>query len=84
MNQSRELRPGQRVGNYTLHALVGRGAFAEVWRAAHLERPGRIVAIKIATDGQYARQLRREARRAGRLEVQAEMPNVVQPVLLNP
>ena len=46
-----------------LHEPVGRGAFAEVWRATHHERPRRIVAIKIATDPQYARQLRREARR---------------------
>ena len=63
MNQSRELQPGQRVGNYMLHEPVGRGAFAEVWRATHHERPRRIVAIKIATNPQYARQLRREARR---------------------
>jgi len=63
VNQSRELRPGQRVGNYMLHEPVGRGAFAEVWRATHHERPRRIVAIKIATNPQYARQLRREARR---------------------
>jgi len=63
LNQSTEIRAGQRVGNYTLHELVGRGACGQVWRATHHERPERVVAIKIATDPQYARQLRRDARR---------------------
>ena len=53
---------GQRVGNYILIEKAGQGGFAEVWKAEHHERRGRVVAVKIATDPDYARQLRREVR----------------------
>ncbi len=52
---------GQRIGNYILQEPVGRGAFAEVWKAVHHERRGRTVAIKLVRDAEYTRQLRREA-----------------------
>src|SRR5439155_769809 len=40
-------RPGARVAHYALRLLVGRGAFAEVWRAWD-ERLRRDVAVKLA------------------------------------
>jgi serine/threonine protein kinase len=56
------MQTGDRVGNYILNELVGRGAFAEVWQAHHHERPGRVVAVKIATAPEFRRQLMREGR----------------------
>jgi len=54
--------PGQRIGNYILVEKIGQGAFAEVWKASHHERPGSVVAIKIATSPEFRRQLSRESR----------------------
>jgi serine/threonine protein kinase len=34
-----------RVGNYILHEKIGEGAFSEVWKASHHERPGIVVAV---------------------------------------
>lgn len=54
------LEPGLRIGNYLLECPVGRGAFASVWRAVHHERRQRVVAVKIALDPAYRRQLATE------------------------
>ncbi len=54
--------PGKRIGNYVLREFVGRGAFAEVWKAEHQERPDCIRALKIAASPEYRRQLQREGR----------------------
>lgn len=62
MSLDRALQAGFRVGNYRLQEKIGQGAFGQVWRAVHHERPRRELAIKIATNPEYARQLRREAR----------------------
>ena len=59
---SKPLQPGDRIGNYILHEVVGEGAFAQVWKASHHERPGRTVALKIAIDDAFRRQLSREGR----------------------
>jgi hypothetical protein len=56
------MQAGDRVGNYILNELVGRGAFAEVWQAHHHERPASVVAVKIATAPEFRRQLMREGR----------------------
>ncbi len=69
------LREDSRIGNYILKERVGTGASGEVWKAVHHERPGRIVAVKIAVDPTFRRQLCRE----GRLPDIAH-PNVV-PIL---
>lgn len=53
---------GARIGNYVLDEAVGAGAFAQVWKAHHHERPGRTVAVKIAVEPEFRRQLRREGR----------------------
>ncbi|MFQ5806231.1 MAG: tetratricopeptide repeat protein [Phycisphaerae bacterium] len=75
MQLREELTEGQRVGNYILKDKIGQGAFAEVWRSVHHERPGRLVALKIATAPAFQRQLGRE----GRLP-DIDHPNVV-PIL---
>lgn len=54
------LKAGQRVGNYILQDKVGEGAFAQVWKAVHHERPDRIVAVKVPSDPAHWRELRRE------------------------
>jgi serine/threonine-protein kinase len=51
---------GQRVGEYVLDAVLGRGAFGEVWRARHHVWTDRFAAIKIPTDPNYLRDLQRE------------------------
>src|SRR5436309_1948975 len=57
------LQTGSRIGNYVLKDKIGQGGFAEVWTAVHHERPGRTpVAIKIATDPEFRRQLADEGR----------------------
>jgi len=53
------LREGDRINNYLLEARLGVGSFGEVWRARH-HVFGDLVAIKIPTDDQYVRNLRRE------------------------
>jgi len=66
------LRPGQRVGNYVLQEKISQGAFAEVWKATHHERPGRLAAIKAATNPDFQRQRPAQSR----LRWRAEMPGV--------
>ncbi len=44
------IEPGSRIGNYILKEEIGKGAFSHVWKAAHHERPNRVVAVKIATE----------------------------------
>lgn len=60
MTDALGLEPGLRIGNYILESPIGRGAFASVWRAVHHERRQRIVAVKIALDPAYRRQLATE------------------------
>jgi formylglycine-generating enzyme required for sulfatase activity len=69
------LQPGARVGNYVLQELIGAGGFAQVWKAAHHERPGRVVAVKIAVEEDFRRALSREGRMPD-----IDHPNVV-PIL---
>lgn len=51
---------GQRVGEYVLDEIAGRGAFGEVWRARHHVWTDRVVAIKLPTDPAYLGDLQRE------------------------
>jgi len=75
MDTTPPLASGSRLGNYILEAPIGRGAFAEVWKAHHHERPERVVAVKIATEPRFRKQLQREIRLP-----EFEHPNVV-PIL---
>ena len=63
------LRPGNRMGAYTIAELLGAGGAGEVWRATD-ERLGRAVAIKIllphySSNPERLRRFAEEARTAG-------------------
>ena len=60
MSQSTPPQAGQRVGEYVLDQVIGRGAFGEVWRAKHHAWTSQVVAVKIPTDPAYVRELQRE------------------------
>jgi hypothetical protein len=66
-----ELRPGERIGAYTIVELLGAGGAGEVWRARD-ERLGRDVAIKtllphVSSDPDHVRRFAEEARSVGSL-----------------
>src|SRR5262245_17240003 len=66
-----DLEPGERIGAYTIVALLGAGGAGQVWRARD-ERLGRDVAIKtllphFSTDPEHLRRFADEARTAGAL-----------------
>ena len=69
-------QPGQRVGEYVLDAVVGRGAFGEVWRAKHHAWTDKVVAVKIPTDPAYVRELQRE----GFAAPQLVHPNIIRAI----
>ena len=75
METTAALESGSRIGNYILEGPIGHGTFAEVWKAHHHERPQRIVAVKIADEPKFRKQLQREARLP-----EIDHPNVV-PIL---
>jgi serine/threonine protein kinase len=63
------VRPGERIGAYTIVQLIGSGGAGQVWRARD-ERLGRDVAIKIllphySSDPERLRRFAEEARTAG-------------------
>ena len=72
------LTPGQTVGSYELVRKLGGGAFGEVWLARHVEL-GAECALKIPTDPDYVRQLRKE----GQIQFGLKHPNIVGTVDLN-
>lgn len=63
-----DLEPGARLGEWVLEEPIGRGGYAEVWRAHHNALTNRRVAIKIPHDADYAAALRREGVVQDRLE----------------
>lgn len=72
-------QPGDRISNYLLDACVGTGSYGSVWRAKHYVL-GDVVAIKIPTDPQYVRNLRRE----GVVVHGLRHPNIVHVIDLDP
>ncbi len=65
------VRPGDRIGAYTVEQRLGAGGMGEVWRARD-ERLGRDVAIKLllphaASEAERERRFQHEARAAGSL-----------------
>ncbi len=77
MNQP---QPGDRISEYLLLNRVGAGSFGEVWKARHHIWEDQIVAVKIATDAQYVRNLQRE----GVTIHGIRHPNIVRAIGLDP
>ncbi|MCK6439581.1 MAG: serine/threonine protein kinase, partial [Planctomycetes bacterium] len=55
-----QLQPGQPLGEYILDAPIGHGATGEVWRAHHHVWNDRVVAVKIPTNPEFLRGIRKE------------------------
>ena len=70
------MRRGYRLGKYRLEGRIGRGAFAEVWRARDTVE-NRMVALKITHPGQVEEHGRDELEREARIASRVEHPNVV-------
>lgn len=73
------MQQGDRINNYLLEERVGAGSFGEVWRARH-HVFDEVVAIKIATDKDYVRNLQREGVAVHGLR----HPNIVRAIDLDP
>ncbi len=76
-DQAADLRLGQRIGNYLLRSVIGRGGMGTVYRAEHvyLKRP---VAVKVLHRSYFDQpdaldRFLREAQTAGRID----HPNIV-------
>jgi len=71
------LRPGQRIGSYTLEAIIGNGSFGAVWRATQQVPFQRTVAIKILHDSANSERILIGFRREQRILAQLDHPNIV-------
>ncbi|MFQ6048248.1 MAG: serine/threonine-protein kinase, partial [Phycisphaerae bacterium] len=71
---------GDRVSEYVLLEQIGTGSFGQVWKARHHIWADQLVAIKIPTDLQYVRSLRREGVAIHGLR----HPNIVRAIGLDP
>ncbi len=67
MSQASPLRPGNVVSSYELLEEISSGGFGRVYRARHVDLDV-IRAVKIPTDPELVRQLRREGRILARLQ----------------
>ncbi|MCO5165053.1 MAG: protein kinase [Planctomycetes bacterium] len=59
-DSSPALAPGQRLGEWVLEAPLGRGAYAQVWRARHNALTDRAAAVKVPHDPAWAARLHAE------------------------
>ncbi len=75
----RALSKGDRISEYVLAEKVGQGGFGEVWRAEHVQIPGKLVAIKVPTSPEAMDLLRKEAV----FQHQLDHPNIVRTVGLD-
>jgi serine/threonine-protein kinase len=73
---SNELRRGGRLGKYKLERRLGRGAFAEVWRARDLVEK-RVVALKVAHPEVVEEWGREEFEQEARIASRLDHPNIV-------
>jgi len=71
---------GDRISEYLLDELVGNGSFGQVWRAHHHIWKDQVVAVKIPTDSQFVRNLRKEGLTIHGLH----HPNIVGAIGLDP
>ncbi|MDX2198033.1 MAG: serine/threonine-protein kinase [Phycisphaerae bacterium] len=71
---------GTRISEYLLEAILGGGAFGEVWRARHHVWHDQEVAIKLPTAPEYVRYLQHE----GNVVHKLRHPNIVSVLGLDP
>ena len=79
-NQLPLAKKGERFGEFVLDSRVGVGTFGEVWKARHHVWQDELVAVKLPTDPQYLRALRREGITAHHLD----HPAIVRPIGFDP
>lgn len=77
---TKTLEQGRRLGEWVLEAPLGRGGFAEVWRAHHNSLTDKKAAIKIPFDAEYASRLKSE----GLIQHVVEDPRIVRTLGLDP
>ena len=70
------LAPGQRVGQYRIERLLGRGGMGEVYEAEHLEH-GRRIALKVLSPGLSEAIDRAQFLREGQLAAAVNHPHLV-------
>ncbi len=77
---STKYQSGLRVSEYLLEECVGTGSFGEVWRAKHHMWPDERVAVKLPTEPEYVRYLRRE----GAMVHGLRHPNIIRVMGIDP
>ncbi|HXX92913.1 MAG TPA: protein kinase, partial [Planctomycetota bacterium] len=75
----RTVQKGDRVSEYVLIEKLGQGGFGEVWKAEHVQIPGKFVAIKIPTTPESKDCLKQEAV----FQHELDHPNIVRTIGLN-
>ena len=75
----RKVDKGDRVSEYLLLQRLGEGGFGEVWKAEHVQIPGKFVAIKIPTNPESMDLLKKEAV----FQDQLDHPRIVKTIGLN-
>lgn len=75
----RSVGKGDRVSEYLLVEKLGVGGFGEVWKAEHVQIPGKYVAIKIPTSPDSMDLLKKEAV----FQHQLDHPNIVKTIGLD-
>jgi serine/threonine-protein kinase len=79
-NSPSSLAAGQRIGEYVLTEVAGRGAYGEVWAAHHHVWKDNRVAVKVPTDPAYLRSLRDEGQAVHHLD----HPNIAKALGFDP
>jgi serine/threonine-protein kinase len=74
------LESGRRLGEWVLEAPLGKGGFAEVWRAHHNSLEGKKAAVKVPFDRDYAARLKSE----GAIQHAVDDARIVRTIGLDP
>jgi formylglycine-generating enzyme required for sulfatase activity/predicted Ser/Thr protein kinase len=75
----RAIQKGDRISEYVLLEKLGQGGFGEVWKAEHVQIPGKFVAVKIPTSPEAMDCLKQEAQ----FQHELDHPNIVKTIGLN-
>jgi formylglycine-generating enzyme required for sulfatase activity/predicted Ser/Thr protein kinase len=75
----RTVHKGDRISEYSLVEKLGEGGFGEVWKAEHVQIPGKFVAVKIPTRPEFMDSLKQEAV----FQHELDHPNIVKTIGLD-